>query len=68
MPKYYKICKKQGHSEIDCWVIHPELHKKVYEVVEDQSRGMELVGTAINTTEVLSNGRVLGKPIANLYK
>lgn len=48
--------------------IHPELHKKFEEVVEDQSNGKELLGTAANSTKVLTSGKVLGKPITNTAK
>ncbi|XP_075083562.1 uncharacterized protein LOC142167296 [Nicotiana tabacum] len=35
VPKYCKPCKKHGHSEVECWVIHPELHKRFEEGVEE---------------------------------
>lgn len=38
LPKYCKTCKKKGHNELDCWVIHPDLHKKFNEGDEDGSK------------------------------
>ncbi|PHT44161.1 hypothetical protein CQW23_18186 [Capsicum baccatum] len=29
LPAYFKRCKLQGHSEVDCWVLHPELRKEI---------------------------------------
>lgn len=57
--------QEQGHNEQECWIIHPELHKKFEEVVEDQGKGKEVVGTTTNSTKVLSSGKALGKPISN---
>ncbi|XP_019240366.1 PREDICTED: uncharacterized protein LOC109220355 [Nicotiana attenuata] len=74
MPKYCKPCKKQGHSEAECWVIHPELHKRFDEDVEDQGKektivvSTEAIGTAANSTKVLSSGKVVGKPATNHAK
>ncbi|XP_070046621.1 uncharacterized protein [Nicotiana tomentosiformis] len=53
MPKYCKTCKK--HNEIDCWVIHPELHKRYDEVVEDQGTGKEVVGTTATSSKEVDN-------------
>ncbi|XP_075106984.1 uncharacterized protein LOC142179976 [Nicotiana tabacum] len=39
MPKYCKTCKKQGHNELYCWVIHPQLHKRLDDVAEDGNTG-----------------------------
>ncbi|OIT29846.1 hypothetical protein A4A49_57056, partial [Nicotiana attenuata] len=67
MPKYCKPCKKQGHSEAECWVIHPELHKRFDEDVEDQGKdkiivvSTEAIGTTANSTKVLSSGKEADK-------
>lgn len=68
LPKYCNTCKMQGHNEVECWVIHPELHKRYDDKVEDQDTGREVVGTAVASTKVLSSGNVLGKPITNNAK
>ncbi|XP_070054618.1 uncharacterized protein [Nicotiana tomentosiformis] len=74
MLKYWKPCKKQGHSEVECWVIHPELHKRIEEGVEEQSKekavvvSSDAIGTAANSTKVLTSGKVVGKPITNHAK
>lgn len=74
MPKYCKTCKKQGHKEEECWVVHPELHKSFDGDVKDQGKEREVlvstdvVGTAANKSKVLSSGKVVGKPTTNQAK
>lgn len=65
MRKYCRTCKKQWHNEQECWVMNPELHRRFDEEVEKDNKAKEIVGTAANTTKVLTNRKVLGKPIAN---
>lgn len=68
LSKYCNTCRKQRHNELECWVIHPELHKRYDDKVENQDTGREVVGTAVASTKVLSSGNVLGKPITNNAK
>ncbi|XP_070039223.1 uncharacterized protein [Nicotiana tomentosiformis] len=74
MPKYCKTCKKQGHNEKECWIIHPELHKKFKEEGEDQNKEKavvmqgEVIGTAAASTKVLASEKVRGKPAPSVTK
>nr|XP_016452471.1 PREDICTED: uncharacterized protein LOC107777024 [Nicotiana tabacum] len=68
IPKYCSACNKQGHNELECSVIDPELHKTFEERVDDCDKDKELVGMTTNTTKVLTSGKVLGKSNANPTK
>ncbi|OIS97070.1 hypothetical protein A4A49_00208 [Nicotiana attenuata] len=59
MPKYCNTCKKQGHIELDCGVVHPKLHRK-FDEVDESSKHKELVDTATKTTKVLTSRKALG--------
>lgn len=60
-----KMCKKKGHDEIECWIIHPELHRQFNEPVVDKWKEKEVVGTTAASTKVLSSGKVAGKILTN---
>lgn len=56
---------------MDCCVVHPELHKKFDEVLQDESKVNEakkIVEAAAATTKVLPSGKVLGNSPSNNAK
>jgi len=76
MPKYCKTCKKQGHNDNECWIIHPDLHIKFKEDGDDhgnENTGTivmqgDVVGMVAASTNVLTSDKVLGKPVPNTTK
>ncbi|OIT05237.1 hypothetical protein A4A49_65155, partial [Nicotiana attenuata] len=74
MPKYCKTCKKQGHNEEECWIIHPELHNNFGGEGNDQGKeravvvSSDAIRTTANSTKMLSSGKVVGKPSTNHAK
>ncbi|OIT06931.1 hypothetical protein A4A49_03443 [Nicotiana attenuata] len=59
---------KWKKQEVKQSIIQQELHKSHEDKEEEQNAGKELVGTAANSTKVLSSGKVVGKPITNHAK
>ncbi|XP_070037367.1 uncharacterized protein [Nicotiana tomentosiformis] len=50
LPKYYKECKLQGHDQIECWHIHPEL-------MDHNDKGKRAVQTVHGGEGAEQNGR-----------
>lgn len=64
LPKYCKECKLQGHDEMECWRLHPELfedkdNEKQAVNVNEQNKGNQPL-------MILASGKVVGNVAGNL--
>lgn len=65
LPRYCKVCKLQGHDEIDCWRWHPELmvynkdNQGVQENATDKekNKGPLMILTSGKVVGMLKNGK-----------